>query len=85
MISSVSKAVAKAGGSDGRVELNTASFEALVKLPGIGKKTAQRILEFRKQNGGFRAVDQLIKVKGIGKSKLRKLRDRVRVEALPES
>jgi competence protein ComEA len=61
------------------VDLNTADAAALTKIPGIGPATAQRILEWREQNGPFRQVEDLMKVKGIGEKSLEKLRPYVKV------
>jgi competence protein ComEA len=60
-------------GSDGVVNLNQAPEEKLTLLPGIGPRKAQAILEHRRAHP-FRRVDELVKVKGIG----RKLFGRVR-------
>ncbi len=62
------------------VNLNTAGVEELVRLPGVGEKTARAILDYRDQNGPFRSVDDLLAVKGIGEKKLQKLRELVVVE-----
>ncbi len=43
-------------------------------LPGIGKKTADAIIEYRTKNGNFTAVDDIAKVKGIGAKKLEKIK-----------
>lgn len=48
------------------VNLNTATKDDLVGLPGIGPAKAQAILDYRNQNGPFRAVEDVRKVKGIG-------------------
>lgn len=48
-----------------RVDLNTAGLEALYTLPGVGEKKAQAILEYRKQNGAFRHVEDAAFVPGI--------------------
>jgi len=44
-----------------------------VLLPGIGKKTADAVIEYRTKNGDFKAVDDIAKVKGIGAKKLEKI------------
>ncbi len=56
------------------VNINTAGLDELVKLPGIGKVTAERIVAYRQANGPFASVDDLVKVKGVGKKTLEKLR-----------
>lgn len=61
------------------VDLNTATAEQLESLPGIGPATAQAILDHRRRIGRFRAVDELLDVRGIGPSKLEQLRAWVRV------
>ena len=48
-----------------RVDLNTAGLEALCTLPGVGEKKAQAILEYRRQNGAFRHVEDAALVPGI--------------------
>ena len=60
--------------AEGLVNVNTASAEELEKLPGIGPKGAQALVEDREKNGPYRAVDDLLRVKGIGPKKLEALR-----------
>lgn len=50
----------------GLVNINTGGVEDLVKLPRIGVKMAARIIEFRKTNGKFKKIQDIMKVKGIG-------------------
>ncbi len=57
-----------------RLDLNTASRDALIELPGIGPATADRILAWRQANGPFKTVDQLNDVPGIGARTLERLR-----------
>jgi competence protein ComEA len=61
----------------GPVHLNTATLEQLDALPGVGPVTAQKILDFRQQNGGFASVDELDAVPGIGPSRMEQLRELV--------
>ncbi len=64
---------------NGRVNLNTATPADLDTLPGIGPELAARIIDYRTQHGGFRSVDELRKVSGIGDAKYAELKDRVTV------
>jgi competence protein ComEA len=59
------------------VNLNTATVEQLDTLDGVGPATAQKILEYRAQHGGFGSVDDLAQVAGIGPKKLEALRPQV--------
>ena len=61
------------------VNLNAATLEQLDTLPGVGPATAQKILDYREQHGGFGSVDELGEVPGIGDVRLAALRDLVRV------
>ena len=56
------------------INLNTATIEQLETLPGIGRKTAERILEYRTKSGGFKRIEDLMNVKGIGEKSFLKLK-----------
>jgi len=56
------------------VNLNTATLDQLEELPGVGRATAQRILEYRQKSGGFKKIEELMNVKGIGEKSFLKLK-----------
>lgn len=66
---------------DGRLDLNRADHAQLELLPGVGPATAARIVAYREQIGGFRTVDELSGVRGIGPRTMERLRGRVVVRA----
>lgn len=57
------------------IDLNTATREELMALPGIGEVFAQRILTYREKNGPFTSLDELGNVPGIGPARLEELKD----------
>ena len=62
------------------LDINAATAEDFDALPGIGLVLAQRIVAFREELGGFRAVEELLQVNGIGEAKLAELLDLITVE-----
>lgn len=70
---------AKAGAPAVPVDLNHATVTELDVLPGVGPATAAAIVTWRQENGGFRHVDDLLEVPGIGPARLERLRPHVRV------
>jgi competence protein ComEA len=61
------------------VSLNTATAEQLDTLDGVGPATASKILEYRRQHGGFRSIDDLGEIPGIGPKRLAALRGKVQL------
>ena len=61
------------------LDLNSASVTELESLPGIGRRTAERIVEHRQKNGGFKKIEELMNVKGIGEKSFLKLKPLITV------
>ena len=68
---------------DPRVELNTAKLEDLRRLPGIGPRRASAILELRAKLGGFRRLEDLMRVRGLGRGAMKRLRPLVTINTGP--
>lgn len=60
--------------SENSININTASIDELMKLPGIGEKTARSIIDFRNKNGNFKSIEDIMNVKGIKEGKLKKIK-----------
>lgn len=63
-----------------KIDINRADIGTLTLLPGIGRETALRIVEYRAETGGYRNVEELINVSGIGPKKLEKIKKYVTIE-----
>jgi competence protein ComEA len=66
------------------VDLNSATVADLEALPGVGRATAERIVEYRQKNGAFKKVEELMNVKGIGEKSFLKLKPLIAVSPKTE-
>jgi competence protein ComEA len=66
------------------IDLNSASVSDLESLPGVGRRTAERIIEYRQKNGSFKKIEELMNVKGIGEKSFLKLKPLIAVSAKAE-
>ena len=64
---------------DGLVNINTASEEELMTLPGVGQTKAKAIIEYRDSSGGFAAKEDIMNVSGIAESSYEKIKDYIKV------
>jgi comEA protein len=65
--------------SEKKIDINTASLAELQELPRIGEKVAQRIIDFRKENGKFKRIEEIMKVRGIGEKVFNQIKERITV------
>ena len=63
----------------GQININTASASELDSLPGIGTTYAQRIIDYREANGGFKSIEEIENVKGIGPATFDKMKDQITI------
>lgn len=64
-------------GENDKVNINTATLNELDSLPGIGPSTAQKIIDYREENGNFKTIEDLQNVKGIGDAKFEEIKDKI--------
>jgi len=62
-----------------KVNINTANSEELQTLPRIGEKVAQRIIDYRKEHGQFKKIEELMKVQGVGEKIFKQIKDKIEV------
>ncbi len=63
----------------GKVNINTATADQLTTLKGIGESTAQKIIDYRQQNGSFKSIEDIKNVSGIGDKKYAAIKDSITV------
>src|SRR3954468_5842033 len=74
----VAKAVAT---SAAPINLNSATAEQLATIPGVGPKMAERIIDYRQKNGGFKKIEDLMNVSGVGEKSFLKMKPLITVTA----
>jgi len=67
-----------------KININTASAKELTKLKGIGPVLAERIIKYRQGHGPFQKIEDIMKVKGIGKKTFNAIKNKITAEAVPE-
>jgi competence protein ComEA len=70
----------EAVGTADMVNLNLASVDQLISLPGIGPATAEKITKYREQNGGFQSIEEIMSIPGIKDAKFNEIKERITVD-----
>ncbi|MCP4752061.1 MAG: ComEA family DNA-binding protein [Proteobacteria bacterium] len=68
-----------------KININTGTVDEIAKLKRVGRKYAQRIIEYREKNGLFQTSEDIMKVRGIGKKTYENNKNRISVEAQVQS
>lgn len=71
--------LAEESAGSGKVDLNRADKEALMRLPGVGERKAEQILAYRKEHGKFKSTEEIKKIPGIKEKAFEKLKDSITV------
>lgn len=66
--------------ADGRMDINRASAEELMTLPGIGSAKAESIISYREKNGGFSSIEEIMQVEGIKEGVFNRVKDSIKVK-----
>ncbi|MDU7242705.1 helix-hairpin-helix domain-containing protein [Clostridium sp.] len=64
---------------DGIININTASLEELQKINGVGEVKAKSIINYREKNGGFKSIDEMKNIEGIGDKTFEKMKDQITI------
>ena len=67
-------------GTTGKININTATLNELLSLSGVGESTAEKIIEYRKENGRFKTIEEIKNVSGIGNLKYESIKDYICVQ-----
>lgn len=66
--------------TSGTININTASASQLMRLPGVGQATADKIINYRASSGGFKSIEEIMNVSGIGEKTFEKMKQFITVE-----
>ena len=64
---------------EGKININTASESELDSLPGIGKSRAESIIKYREEKGGFKSIEEIKNINGIGDAAFEKLKEKITI------
>lgn len=65
--------------NDGKINLNKATKEELMTLPGVGESRAESIIQYRNENGGFKSIEEIMQISGIKEGLFEKIKDLIKI------
>ncbi|WP_432408937.1 helix-hairpin-helix domain-containing protein [Wukongibacter sp. M2B1] len=67
-------------GVDQKININVASKEELISLDGVGESISERIIKYRSENNGFKSIEEIMNVSGIGENKFNQIKDSIKIK-----
>lgn len=78
-VPTISETVSAETEDDGKINLNKATKEELMILPGVGASRAESIIQYRNENGGFKSIEEIMQISGIKEGLFEKIKDLIKV------
>lgn len=78
-VPTISESIADEAENDGKINLNTATKEELMTLPGVGEAKAASIIQYRTENGGFKSIEDIMQISGIKEGLFEKIKELIKV------
>ena len=78
-VPTISETISEEAEEDGKINLNKATREELMTLPGVGESRADSIIQYRNENGGFKSIEEIMQVSGIKEGLFEKIKDLIKV------
>lgn len=78
-VPTISETISEEAEDDGKINLNKATKEELMTLPGVGAARAESIIQYRNDNGGFKSIEEIMQVSGIKEGLFEKIKDLIKV------
>lgn len=78
-VPTISETISEEAEDDGKINLNKATKEELMTLPGVGASRADSIIQYRNENGGFKSIEEIMQISGIKEGLFEKIKDLIKV------
>lgn len=78
-VPTIAETISAEADDDGKVNLNKATKEELMSLPGVGTSRAESIIQYRNENGGFKSIEEIMQISGIKEGLFEKIKDLIKI------